>query len=69
MDKNTKQAVGAEKPTVSDLLKQTMICFKPDDQLAFEAALWWEEIEAKQRATVEDMEEYYQRKGEMKWSS
>jgi len=59
MDKNTKQAVGAEKPTVSDLIKQTMICFKPDEQLAFEAALWWEEIEAKQRATEEDMEQYY----------
>jgi len=58
MDKNIKEAVGA-KPTVSEMLKQTMICFKPDDQLAFEAALWWEEIEAKQRATEEDMEQYY----------
>lgn len=69
MDKNIKEAVGAEKPTVSEMLKQTMICFKPDDQLEFEAAMWFEEIEAKQRATVQDMEEYYQRKGEMKWSS
>tara|TARA_R110002095_G_scaffold136794_1_gene118448 strand:+ start:1311 stop:1520 length:210 start_codon:yes stop_codon:yes gene_type:complete len=59
MDKNTKEAVGAENPTVSAMLKQTMVCLKPDDQLQFEAALWWEEIEAKQRATAEDMEEYY----------
>jgi|TARA_R110000787_G_scaffold6105_2_gene21501 hypothetical protein len=59
MDKNTKEAVGAENPTVSEMLKQTMVCLKPDDQLRFEAALWWEEIEAKQRATAEEMEEYY----------
>ncbi len=69
MDKNTKPAVGAEKPTVSEMLKQTMICFKPDDQLEFEASLWWEEIEAKQRATEEQMVEYYSRKGEVKCSS
>ena len=59
MDKNIKEAVGAEKPTVSGLLEQTLRAMKPDNQIEFEAAMWFEEIEAKQRATVQDMEEYY----------
>jgi hypothetical protein len=69
MDKNTKPAVGAEKPTVSGLLEQTLRAMKPDSQLEFEAAMWFEEIEAKQRATEEQMVEYYSRKGEVKCSS
>jgi hypothetical protein len=59
MDKNTKEAVGAENPTVAGLLEQTLRAIKPDTQVDFEAAMWFEEIEAKQRATVEDMAEYY----------
>jgi hypothetical protein len=69
MDKNTKQAVGAEKPTVSGLLEQTLRAMKPDNQIEFEAAMWFEEIEAKQRVSEQEMEEYYQRKGGMEWSS
>ena len=56
---NTKKAVGAENPTISGLLEQTLRAMKPDTQVDFEAAMWFEEIEAKQRATVEDMAEYY----------
>ena len=63
MDKNIKEAVGAEKPTVSGLLEETLRAMKPDTQVDFEAAMWFEEIEAKQRATVQDMEEYYNHKG------
>jgi hypothetical protein len=63
MDKNIKEAVGAEKPTVSGLLEQTLRAMKPETQIEFEAAMWFEEIEAKQRATVQDMEECYNHKG------
>ena len=69
MDKNIKEAVGAENPTISGLLEQTMVCLKPDDQLQFEAALWWEEIEAKQRATEEQMFEYYSSSGKIRWQN
>jgi hypothetical protein len=59
MDKNTKQAVGAEKPTVSGLLEQTLRAMKPDNQIEFEAAMWFHEVEEKQRVSEQEMEEYY----------
>tara|TARA_R100001510_G_C7574608_1_gene149794 strand:- start:9 stop:227 length:219 start_codon:yes stop_codon:yes gene_type:complete len=64
MDKNIKEAVGAEKPTVSGLLEETLRAMKPETQVDFEAAMWFEEIEAKQRATLRDMEEYYESRRE-----
>lgn len=59
MDKNTKPAVGAEKPTVSGLLEQTLRAMKPDNQIEFEAAMWFHEVEEKQRVSEQEMEEYY----------
>jgi len=64
MDKNIKEAVGAEKPTVSGLLEQTLRAMKPDNQIEFEAAMWFHEINEKNRVSEQEMEEYYQRKGE-----
>ena len=59
MDKNIKEAVGAEKPTVSGLLEQTLRAMKPDNQIEFEAAMWFHEVEEKQRVSEQEMEEYY----------
>lgn len=67
MDRNT-EAVGAEKPTVSDLLQETLKAMKPETQLEEEARLWFEELEAKN--TLRGMEEFYeahQRKSEEEW--
>ena len=66
---NKKQAVGAENPTISGLLEQTLRAIKPDTQIEFEAAMWFHEVEEKQRVSEQEMEEYYQRKGELEWSS
>ena len=59
MDKNIKEAVGAEKPTVSGLLEQTLRAMKPDNQIEFEAAMWFHEVKEKQRVSEQEMEEYY----------
>jgi len=68
MDKNT-EPVGGGRPTVSDLLQETLKSLKPETQLEEEARLWFEEIEAKN--TLRGMEEYYeaqcQRKSEEEW--
>jgi hypothetical protein len=59
MDKNTKEAVGAENPTVAGLLEQTLRAIKPDTQIEFEAAMWFHEVEEKQRVSEQEMAEYY----------
>lgn len=58
---NTKKAVGAENPTISGLLEQTLRAMKPDTQVEFEAAMWFEEVEAKQRVSEQEMAEYYEK--------
>lgn len=58
MDRNTKEAVGAEKPTVNSMLEESMRAMKPDSQLEHEARLWFEELEAKRN--LREMEEYYE---------
>ena len=61
MDKNIKEPVGGEKPTVSGLLEQTLRAMKPDTQYDYEAKLWFEEIEA--RNNIREMEEHYEMLG------
>lgn len=34
---------------------------KPDTQVDFEAAMWFEEVEAKQRVSEQEMAEYYEK--------
>tara|TARA_R100001129_G_scaffold186144_1_gene176638 strand:+ start:691 stop:933 length:243 start_codon:yes stop_codon:yes gene_type:complete len=59
MDRNTNEAVGAEKPKkVSDLLQETLASLKPETQLEEEARLWFEELEAKRN--LREMEEFYE---------
>ena len=58
MDRNTNEAVGAEKPTVTDLLQETLKAMRPETQLEEEARLWFDELEARQ--TLREMEEFYE---------
>ena len=58
MDRNTKEPVGGEKPTVNSMLEKSMRAMKHDSQLDYEARLWFEELEAKQN--LREMEEFYE---------
>ena len=55
MNINRERPVGGPKPTVKSMLSQGMRALKPDSQLDYEAKLWFEELEAKERIREQEM--------------
>lgn len=70
MNINRERPVGGPKPTVKSMLSQSMRALKPDSQLDYEAKLWFEELEAKERIREQEMLEemhksYYEAGGQI----